>query len=135
MLDITPLEKALDSLERGLARATRAPDDEELRDACIQRFEFTFELSWKMVKRRLEQDMPTADSIDTLSYRGLMRTAGEYGLVDDVAAWLVYRQKHNLTSHTYNADKATDVFASLPAFANDAGKLLAALKRKESGNG
>jgi hypothetical protein len=44
-LDLTPLEKALAALDRGLARWQAAPTDAELRDACIQRFEFTFELS------------------------------------------------------------------------------------------
>ena len=56
-LDLTSLRNALSSLERGLVRYRPAQQDEELRDACIQRFEYCFELSWKMVKRRLELDI------------------------------------------------------------------------------
>src|SRR5699024_2220741 len=115
-LDITPLEKALAALDRGLERAQAAPGDEELRDACIQRFEFTFELSWKLLKRRLELDLPSPEALDGMNYRSLMRTGAEYGLIQDVTDWFVYREKRNITSHTYNASKAAEVFAVLPAF-------------------
>lgn len=62
-LDLTPLTRALAALQRGLLRWQATPEDEELRDACIQRFEFTFELCWKMLKRRLEMDAPNAAEI------------------------------------------------------------------------
>jgi nucleotidyltransferase substrate binding protein (TIGR01987 family) len=129
-LDLTSLGQALAALERGLARALPAPEDEELRDACIQRFEFTFELAWKMLKRRLEMDLPSADVVDGMNYRSLVRTGAEYGLIKDVPAWFVYRDKRNITSHTYDAAKAAEVFAVVPGFARDARALLAALEAK-----
>ncbi len=60
-LDLTSLRDALAALQRALTRwqGTDA-QDEELRDACIQRFETTFELSWKLLQRRLELDFPDA---------------------------------------------------------------------------
>lgn len=130
MLDLTPLEKALAALERGLLRATAAPDDEELRDACIQRFEFTFELAWKMLKRRLERDLPNAQSVDAMSYRVLIRTGAEQGLLENVEAWFVYREKRNMTSHTYDAAKAAEVFRALPAFQDDVRILLSRLQQR-----
>jgi nucleotidyltransferase substrate binding protein (TIGR01987 family) len=129
-LDLTPLERALAALQRGLLRWQSAPDDEELRDACIQRFEFTFELCWKMLKRRLELDLPNASEVDGMSYRVLMRAGAEQGLLSDVAPWWVYRDKRNITSHTYDAAKAMDVAGVLPDFARDAAALLAALQRR-----
>lgn len=126
-LDFSSLERALDSLERGLSRAVPAPHDEELRDACIQRFEFSFELSWKMLKRKLTQLVPVAETVDGLSYRGLIRLGAEYGLINNVDAWLVYREIRNITSHTYNAEKAAEVFAVIPDFLHDARALHAAL--------
>jgi nucleotidyltransferase substrate binding protein (TIGR01987 family) len=125
---------ALAALERGLARAVPMPEDEELRDACIQRFEFTFELAWKMLKRRLEMDMPSIDVVDGMNYRSLIRTGAEYGLINDVPAWFVYRDKRNITSHTYDAAKAAEVFAVVPDFARDASALLAALEAKGHGD-
>lgn len=65
-LDLTSLAQALAALDRGLARWGASPIDEELRDACIQRFEFTFEPCWKMFKRRLQLDLPDAQAVDGL---------------------------------------------------------------------
>lgn len=130
-LDLTSLRDALASLQRALTRwlGTDA-QDEELRDACIQRFEYTFELSWKMLQRRLELDLPDARSVDAMSFRELMRSGGERGLIRDVDAWMVFRDKRNITSHTYNAAKAADVAAVLPSFAEHAGALLAELQAR-----
>lgn len=132
-LDLSPLQAALASLRRGLTRWQAAgAQDEELRDACIQRFEYTFELSWKMLARRLERDLPDAQSVDAMSFRELMRSGGERGLVRDVDAWMMFRDKRNTTSHTYNAAKAADVAAILPGFAEHAQELLAQLEAKGS---
>jgi nucleotidyltransferase substrate binding protein (TIGR01987 family) len=122
------LQNALASLHRALTRwhATQE-QDEELRDACIQRFEYTFELCWKMLARRLERDLPDAQSVDAMSFRELMRSGGERGLVRDVDAWMVFRDKRNTTSHTYNAAKAIDVAAVIPSFADEAQALLVQL--------
>ena len=130
-LDLTALRDALASLLRALTRwqATER-QDEELRDACIQRFEYTFELSWKMLARRLERDLPDARSVDAMSFRDLMRSGGERGLVRDVDAWMVFRDKRNITSHTYNAAKAADVASVIPVFAEHAQELLAQLQAR-----
>lgn len=130
-LDLTSLQNALTSLRRGLARWQAAGEqDEELRDACIQRFEYTFELCWKMLARRLERDLADAQSVDAMSFRDLIRMGGERALVRDVAAWMVFRDKRNTTSHTYNAAKAADVAAVIPAFADEAQALLTLLLAK-----
>jgi nucleotidyltransferase substrate binding protein (TIGR01987 family) len=134
ILDLTSLEKALAALDRALARSAKAPGDEELRDACIQRFEFTFELSWKMLKRRLEMDLPDAAEVDTMSYRTLIRAGAERGLIADPTTWFIYRDKRNLTTHTYDAAKANDIAGVLPRFAADARLLLDALRKRGSGD-
>lgn len=130
-IDLTSLQGALASLRRALNRWQATQEqDEELRDACIQRFEYTFELSWKMLARRLERDLPDARSVDAMSFRELIRRGGERGLLRDVDAWMVFRDKRNITSHTYNAAKAADVAAVLPSFADEAQALLARLQAR-----
>jgi len=129
-LDLTPLAKALAALQRGLVRWQALPGDEELRDACIQRFEFTFELCWKMLKRRLELDAPNAAEVDALSFRGLIRAGAEQGLLAEPERWWVYRDRRNITSHTYDEAKAAEVAAVLPGFAADAQALLHALEQR-----
>lgn len=130
-LDLTSFRTALASLQRALTRSHAAgQQDEELRDACIQRFEYTFELSWKMLKRRLELDLPDGHSVDAMSFRELMRSGGERGLLQDVDTWMVFRDKRNITSHTYDAAKAADVAAVIPAFAQHAQALLDQLQTR-----
>ena len=74
-LDLTSWQRALASLERAITRSVAAPGDEELRDAVIQRFEYSYELSWKMLKRHLEQVVPDPGAVDQWSFQALMREA------------------------------------------------------------
>jgi len=92
MLDLTPLERALFSLERAIARSQREPTDEEVRDSVIQRFEYSYELSWKMLKRQLEMDSPTPVSIDAMDFKEMMREAAERGLIAHPESWFEYRR-------------------------------------------
>ncbi len=128
LVDLSSLRLALTSLQRALLRWHASQMfDEELRDACIQRFEYTFELSWKMLKRRLEVDLPDRSSVDAMSFRDLVRIGAERSLLADADAWMVFRDKRNITSHTYNAAKAAEVAAIIPSFADHASRLLARL--------
>jgi hypothetical protein len=54
-LDITSLDNAVQRLREGLARHQREPGDEQVRDGLIQRFEFTYELSHRTLKRFLKE--------------------------------------------------------------------------------
>lgn len=127
-LDLSSLRSALASLDRGCARSRLSPDDEELRDAVIQRFEYTYELCWKMLRRRLEMDAAVPSDADRLSFPELLRAGAEYGMIADVERWLVYRHQRNTTSHVYDADLAWDVYRSALDFAVDARRLLTALE-------
>ena len=129
-LDLAALEMATASLDRALTRACGAPGDEELRDAVIQRFEYTYELCWKMTKRRIEADAPVPSDVDAMSFHVLMREAAERGIVQDVTRWLEYREQRNITSHTYDAAKARSVFETARLFLADARAILAELRRR-----
>lgn len=113
---ITPLKNALQSLNVALKRAEQLPEDLEIRDACIQRFEYSYELSIKMIKRYLENEMPIPEPVDQLNYRDLLRIAFEIGLIQDVSDWFQYREARNQTSHAYDELKAQAVYAVIPAF-------------------
>ena len=128
LLDLSSFNSALSSLERALLRAQGLPADEELRDACIQRFEYSFELAWKMLKLRLELDVPSTDAVDTLSYRAMIRLAAERGLLTNPQAWFDYRDQRNLTSHTCDVVVAMRVYACIADFKRDADALLLALQ-------
>jgi len=133
-LDLTPLKKALDSLLLAIERTARERSDDMLddmlRDSVIQRFEYTYELCWKMLKRRLEMDVPSPELIDAMSFREMIREGAERGMIDDPLVWFDYRQKRNLTTHTYDEAVAKDVYLAAVAFASDAQALLAALVQR-----
>ncbi len=131
-LDLTPLQKALDSLAFAINRTEREKTDDMLRDSVIQRFEYTYELCWKMLKRRLELDVPSPEAIDAMSFRDMIRAGAERGLIDDPLLWFNYREKRNLTSHTYDEEVAQNVYRTALAFLTDARSLLAALQKRNA---
>lgn len=54
---------------------------EQLRNSVIHCFEFTCELSWKMLKRNLEETAATPENIDTSTFQNLIRRGNEKGLL------------------------------------------------------
>ncbi len=126
MLILTPFEHALMSLEEVLGMEKTAI----VRDSAIQRFEYTYELGIKMLKRHLEQTEPAKEIIDELSYRDFIRLGAEKGLIKNPDAWFGYREARNITSHAYDVAKAESIYAILPDFAKAARLLLSALQQK-----
>lgn len=120
---------------RAHQRSLDMPLDEELRDACIQRFEFSFELAWKMIKRRLERDLASPAQLDGMSYKEMMRLAFEAGLIGAAPDWWVFREMRNLSSHTYDAQVATQVYAVIAEFLPQCKFLIAQLERKSQVDG
>ncbi len=129
-LIIQPLKNALLSLANGLARAAQNNQDLEVRDGCIQRFEYSYELSIKFIKRYLEQESAITEKIDQLNFRDLLRIAGEIGLIQQVPLWFTFREARNNTSHAYNESKAKEVFLIIPVFLNEAEFLVAELQKR-----
>jgi nucleotidyltransferase substrate binding protein (TIGR01987 family) len=129
-LDLSSFQKALVSLDRAIVRAEQTPGDEELRDAVIQRFEYTFELAWKTLKRQLEQEVAEPASVDRLAFHDLLREAATRALVPDVEAWMEYRRQRNITSHSYDEEKARSVYRTVLRFAPDAKALAEEIGRR-----
>lgn len=119
-LNIESLIKAYASLEKAVNRASQEPGDLEVRDACIQRFEYTFELSVKTIKRFIEMEMPIYENLDQMNYRDLLRIAFEIGLVNEPKDWFHYREARNQTSHAYDQNKAQAVFKVILEFMGEA---------------
>jgi len=113
-LDTTVFEKAIASLERAVFRAQGSPNDEELRDAVIQRFEYTMDLSWKFIQRALRNAGVQETAIRTK--RDLFREGAIMGWIVDPTTWFEYYDARNKTSHTYNVEVAQSVFQKAIAF-------------------
>ena len=134
-LELNSLKKAVSALKGVLGKS----DDAELmrsldeitrnaiRSGAIQHFEFTWELSWKFIKRWLEINRtPPAGEMR----RELFRLAAENRLIVDVDAWVRHSDARNLTSHTYDLEVAERVYHAAHEFSRDAQRLLDALEAR-----
>jgi nucleotidyltransferase substrate binding protein (TIGR01987 family) len=130
-LDITSLGNAARRLREGLARYERDPTDEQIRDGLIQRFEFTYELSHKMLRRYLREAAASPDETERMPFADLIRTGNAQGLLrSDWPGWRPFREMRSRTSHTYDAKVAGQVVAAIPAFLEEAEHLYAELQRR-----
>ena len=138
-IDLSPLGNAISQLEKSLAYANSdlAKADpglfEQLRNSVIQCFEFTYELSHKMLKRHLEEVAANPEEIDLGSFQNLIRTGNEKGLLrSNWLRWKDYRQARTNSSHTYDAGKAESVYAIARDFLDEAHFLYAKLVERNS---
>ena len=104
------LREALDGPIEGLNQLER--------EGVIQRFEFTFELSWQLLKDRLEYD---GAILNLVTPRNIFRKAASAGLVQHGKVWEEMIEDRNKMSHRFDCDLLEDVLANvrgsyLPAF-------------------
>ncbi|HET8996410.1 MAG TPA: HI0074 family nucleotidyltransferase substrate-binding subunit [Acetobacteraceae bacterium] len=130
-LEITPLVSAVARLREGLDRHLREPADEQLRDGLIQRFEFTYELAHRLLRRYLREVSASPASLDQMTFADLIRSGNEQGLLrGDWPAWRRYRDMRARTSHTYDVTVAAQVVAGIPDFLAEAVYLRDQLQRR-----
>jgi len=119
-ISLSALQKATALLANALAQEY----NEFTRDATIQRFEYTYELSWKTLKRYLSQYTGSQEH----NIKALFREAAQQKLIADPQPWFGYHQARNLTSHTYHEATAEEAYQAAKAFLIDAQQLLNTLK-------
>jgi nucleotidyltransferase substrate binding protein (TIGR01987 family) len=123
-IDVGPLGKAIQRLEEGLAAHLAAADDDLVRDGLIQRFEFTYDLAAKTLRRVVIARSADADAAAAMSFPELVRAADEQDLVaNGWAEWKRYREQRNITSHTCDVAKARKVASQIPEFLAEAKEL------------
>ena len=95
-------EKAIGYLEQAL----QIPSPDIVQKAgIIQFFEMSFELAWNMVKDYLEDQ----GFVDIKSPRGALKKAFEMNILENGHDWMDLLQDRNLTAHTYDEQKATEM--------------------------
>lgn len=133
MLDPSPLQRAVDRLREGWVRYQQDIADEQIRDGLIQRFEFTYEVSHKLLRRFLEATSANPVEFDGMNFQDLIRSGNERGwLLGDWPAWRSYREMRSKTSHTYNEQIAKEVVAGIPGFIDEAAHLFEQLRRTQT---
>lgn len=106
-------EQRLDSYHKALnrlAEIVNVMNSRELNefeaDGLVQRFEFTFELAWKLIKSYA--DFQVTDK-EIMGSRDAFRWAFDNGLITDCQSWMEMVKRRNDTSHTYDEATATEV--------------------------
>lgn len=79
-----------------------------VRDAAIKRFDFSYEIAWKLTQLWLKE----YHGVDCRSPKGCFREAAAAGLtgLDDAEALLAMANDRNLTTHTYTEEMAQFIF-------------------------
>lgn len=91
-------ENAYNTFVRMIDRHERTPDDEAVQMALVQSFEFTFEMSWNVMKDYLENE--GYDEVG--NSKQAVRVAFQAGLIVRAEEWMDAIRMRNLSSHTYN---------------------------------
>lgn len=79
-------------------------------DGLIQRFEFTFELAWKLMRSYAEFQ---GTDKEIMGSRDAIRWAFENKLISDSGTWMEMVKRRNDTSHTYDEDTASEAVLSI----------------------
>jgi len=95
-------EKSINYLETALR--IESPDIVQ-KAGIIQFFELTYELAWKLMKDYLED----LGFTDVKSPRAAIKKSFETGIIANGHAWMELLLDRNLTAHTYDEEKATQV--------------------------
>ena len=105
---------ALKKLEEALAEDISKSD--VIVDGTIQRFEFSFELAWKLAKTVLDMNGMSANSP-----RMVIKESYKIGLIKDGDAWLDMLMDRNKTSHIYDESESLKIYDKIK---NNHAKLL-----------
>ncbi|WP_274584168.1 HI0074 family nucleotidyltransferase substrate-binding subunit [Neisseria leonii] len=126
VLSLTPLANAVKRLEEGWQRYRQ-----DVGDGLIQRFEFTYEISHKILKRYLAETSANPAQFDQMTFQDLIRTANEQDLLlGNWADWRQYRDMRSRTGHTYDEVVALAVVSGIEQFLQEAAFLLGQLQRR-----
>ena len=108
--DISSLENATKRLGEVLQRYNLNINDDVIRDSVIQRFEFTYSLVLKTLKKYFMRNAFLTEDLNQMTFNELVRTANQLNLLkSNLEKWAKFREMRNLTSHTYDEEVALKV--------------------------
>jgi nucleotidyltransferase substrate binding protein (TIGR01987 family) len=108
--------RALSSLLELVVKLSDGSSDVIVRDAMVQRFEYTTEAFWKYLKHYLQ----TEHNLLANSPREVMRMGLQAKLYNEQTSkeFLQMLDDRNLTSHTYIEELATSIATRIPNYAH-----------------
>jgi hypothetical protein len=119
-LYIAPLGRAVERMDEGLRRCLLDPGDQLIRDGLIQRFEFSYDLALKALRRCLALASADAQSVQAMEVEALVELGHDQGLL--LGGWPVWRIWHDLRAHTGHTDEepmGPEVVGAVPRFLDE----------------
>ena len=107
----TKLEQAVTYIKNDLVKTEELNQksfiilDEIIKEGLIQRFEYTHELAWNVMKDYFEYQGNTSIT----GSRDATRESFQKGLIENGEEWMEMIKSRNQSSHTYNQDTATEI--------------------------
>ena len=115
MTNSEKLNRNLQNFDKALSQLKKALEEPEspiVRDATIQRFEFTYELCWKTLKNYLED----IHGIRAVSPRMVFKEAFAIDLIENEEIFIEMIESRNKLSHTYNEEQAQSIYLKCDAY-------------------
>lgn len=113
--NLANFERALTSLEVNIEKIKNKPksdDDFDIyRDSTIQRFEYTMELSKKLMSKYIEYI-----DAEVKGQKLILKKAFEFDLIDD-DIWIKMMDDRNITSHEYSEELAQELLKNIYIYA------------------
>ncbi|AFV12544.1 nucleotidyltransferase, nucleotide binding domain protein [Thermacetogenium phaeum DSM 12270] len=112
-MNIERLREKREAYRKAVLRLKEALDEDSsnplLYDGVIQRFEFTYELAWKLMKAYLEYE----GIAEVSSPRAAFKEAFAAGLIFEGDVWIDMIGDRNLAAHTYNEEMAKEIYGRI----------------------
>jgi nucleotidyltransferase substrate binding protein (TIGR01987 family) len=127
------LENALKTLKEAIEAVDQAGPRDALiiRDGAIQRFEYTYGLTLRAIRRILELKSDVPEEVDRMGFKDLIREASARELiVGTVETWVRHRESRNRTSHAYDETQAAEIFSNVRVFAEEVEEFLIRARRQ-----
>ena len=119
----------LKSFEKALIQLGDALEESEspiVRDACLQRFEFSYELLWKTLKVFLEE----IHGVRAVSPRQVFKEAFALSIIDEELTFVEMIESRNTLAHTYNEEQATKIYVKCADYLKVMNSVLAQLNKQ-----
>ncbi len=135
-LDLESFAKVSTRLAEALEALDKDPNNLFILDSVIKRFELTYELSIRNLRRFLLDSVISDPDVEDLSFQGLIRIGARERLLQaGWPEWKDFKDARNQTVHSYHEAKARLVVEGARTFLPQAEFLLQQLQKRSASRG
>jgi nucleotidyltransferase substrate binding protein (TIGR01987 family) len=130
-IDLEAFATVTGRLGEALADYRKDPANLYILDSVVKRFEMTYELAFRALRRFLIDYVPSDAEVIDMSFAGIIRRADREELVQaGWPAWREFKEARNDTVHAYREVRAREVAEKAAVFLPEAQFVLQALQKR-----